>query len=161
MEKQNYISYPFPYEEFRTRDDQIQNGEKPTFKELDIKLKQKLQRVRDLVLFRYGSTGVREAIKAAVEIRNVIPVYLVKNLSTFSSSTGSGRAFQDCVMIYSESTTVREVAKMVHPDLDKYFLYAENQNRIRLGENDLITTENNIIKFTTSSTLNNSNPSSE
>jgi len=62
---------------------------------------------------------------------------------------------------------VREFAKIMHPDLDKYFLYAENADRMRvrmaqqqlqprvtnggsqMGEDEVITTSNNIIKFTT------------
>lgn len=40
----------------------------------------------DLVLYRYGSTGVQDVLVRAIEMLGVIPVYPVKNLSSFSSS---------------------------------------------------------------------------
>lgn len=45
----------------------------------------RLEKIRDLVLFRYGATGVQDAIKKAVEIKGYIPVYPVKNLNKFTS----------------------------------------------------------------------------
>jgi ribosome-binding ATPase YchF (GTP1/OBG family) len=44
-----------------------------------------LEKIRDLVLFRYGATGVQDAIKKAVEVKGYIPVYPVRNLNKFTS----------------------------------------------------------------------------
>jgi len=46
------------------------------------------------------------------------------------------------------NTTVRELAAMLHPDLEKHFLYAEGVSGMRMGEDEIITLENNIIKIT-------------
>lgn len=40
----------------------------------------------DLVLYRYGSTGVQEVLEKAVEMLGVVPVFPVKNLTTFGSA---------------------------------------------------------------------------
>lgn len=37
------------------------------------------------MLFRYGATGVQDAIKKAVAVKGYIPVYPVRNLHKFTS----------------------------------------------------------------------------
>eukprot|EP01103_Thecamoeba_quadrilineata_P006505 TRINITY_DN1622_c0_g1_i6.p1 TRINITY_DN1622_c0_g1~~TRINITY_DN1622_c0_g1_i6.p1 ORF type:complete len:304 (-),score=54.85 TRINITY_DN1622_c0_g1_i6:19-930(-) len=146
LAKQKYIRYIEGEENFDTLED-LTDGSNSLLA-LDPKNKARLEKIRDMVLLRYGSTGVQEAIKRAVDIRGLIPVYTVKNLNTFSCSNRAERVFQDCSLVYP-NTTVGDLAKMLHPDIHKYFLYAENALKMRLSENDVITFENNIIKFTT------------
>lgn len=45
---------------------------------------------------------------------------------------------------------MKSLAAMVHPDLEKYYLYAETVGNVRLAEEDFVTLKNNIISFKTS-----------
>jgi hypothetical protein len=42
--------------------------------------------VQDLVLFRFGTTGVLECVKKAFLSLDLIPVFPVRNISNFTSS---------------------------------------------------------------------------
>ncbi|KAF2073642.1 hypothetical protein CYY_005061 [Polysphondylium violaceum] len=142
MRQQGYIQYKEGDDNFYTSDTVS------TLKVCDEKVKGRLDKLQDLVLFRYGGTGVQLAIKTAVELKKFIPVYPVKNLKTLSCSIKGGDVLRDCMLV-SKGTQVREFAGMLHPDLEKYYLYAEGINGQRLGESDEIQENNNIIKYTT------------
>ncbi|KAJ2961995.1 hypothetical protein NQZ79_g2754 [Umbelopsis isabellina] len=156
MHKKRYINYKEGTDIVDTKDDLPDSDLKP----LDDKLRTRIEKVQDhsalpdLVLYRYGSTGVHDVLKRAVEMLGVIPAYPVKSLANFSSGTGinKGGAFRDCILIWP-GTTVREFARIVHPEIDKYYLYAETVGGIKLAEDAVITEENNIISFKTSQNL--------
>ena len=110
-----------------------------------------------MVLFRYGSTGVAECVKKSFLTLNLISVFPVRNITNFTSSRfdfnlnnySIGRnsgAFRDCYLVRN-GTTVREFSKMLNGELDKNYQYAETVGGVRLGEDDLISTHNNIICF--------------
>jgi hypothetical protein len=54
--------------------------------------------------------------------------------------------FRDCLLA-PPGTTVREFARMVDHQMEQFFAYAEGLSGQRLGEDELITDENNILKF--------------
>jgi len=126
-------------------DSEINSEEAKALKMPDPKALKTLEKIRDLVLFRYGSTGVQDAIKKAVEVKGFFPAYPVKNIHKFTSDR-SGHVFKDCLLI-GPGTTMREFARMVDQSLDKYFAYAEGISGQRLGEDEVVTPENNILKF--------------
>eukprot|EP01117_Protostelium_nocturnum_P009887 TRINITY_DN3522_c0_g1_i5.p1 TRINITY_DN3522_c0_g1~~TRINITY_DN3522_c0_g1_i5.p1 ORF type:complete len:255 (-),score=24.87 TRINITY_DN3522_c0_g1_i5:395-1159(-) len=68
MAKEGYIKYTEGSEFFDTFEDEG-NGEKK-LRQADEKIMGRLEKVRDMVLFRYGSTGVQSAIKKAVDTKN-------------------------------------------------------------------------------------------
>jgi len=150
MHKKRYINYQEGTDIVDTKEDLPDSDLKP----MDEKLKSRVEKVQDLVLYRYGSTGVHDVLRRAVEMLGVIPAYPVKSLANFSSGTGinKGGAFRDCILIWP-GTTVREFAKIVHPEIDKYYLYAETVGGIKLAEDAIITEQNNIISFKTSQNL--------
>ncbi|KAF9911618.1 hypothetical protein BX616_010539 [Lobosporangium transversale] len=92
-------------------------------KPLDERLEARIEKVQDLVLYRYGSTGVQDVILKAVEILGLIPAFPVKSLSTFGNANGKG-VFRDCVLLWP-GTTVLEFAEIVHPEIAKHYLGAE------------------------------------
>ncbi|KAI9289290.1 P-loop containing nucleoside triphosphate hydrolase protein [Umbelopsis sp. AD052] len=147
MHKKRYLNYQEGTDIVDTKDDLPDSDLKP----VDDKLRTRIEKVQDLVLYRYGSTGVHEVLKRAVDMLGVIPAYPVKSITNFSSGTGinKGGAFRDCILIWP-GTTVREFAKIVHPELDKYYLYAETVGGIKLAEDAIITEQNNVISFKTS-----------
>jgi ribosome-binding ATPase YchF (GTP1/OBG family) len=114
-------------------------------REPDPKAVKTLEKIRDLVLFRYGGTGVQDAIKKAVDVKGYLPVYPVRNLNKFTSDR-SGGVFRDCLLA-PPGTTVREFARMVDHQMEQFFAYAEGLSGQRLGEDELVTEENNILKF--------------
>lgn len=78
----NYLPrYNDGAETFETADDEEAKSE---LKVLDDKNRNRLEKIKDLVLFRYGATGVRDAINRAVEVKKLIPVYPVKNIHNFT-----------------------------------------------------------------------------
>jgi ribosome-binding ATPase YchF (GTP1/OBG family) len=111
--------------------------------------------ILDLVLYRYGSTGVQEAVQKAVDQLGVIPAYPVRNINNFTSSSEGRRngVFRDCILV-RPNTTVRQFARIVHPEIERHYGHAETVGGIQLGESDLITMDNNIIMFKTVQSVN-------
>lgn len=82
--------------------DLIANGEDPgDLKELDDKLKTRIENLRDMVLYRFGSTGVHEVLRRAAKLLGLVPVFPVRNIHTFGSGdTKAGvNVFRDCVLM--------------------------------------------------------------
>ncbi|KAJ2002710.1 hypothetical protein GGI04_002386 [Coemansia thaxteri] len=144
MHAQSFIRYETGSDDFETCENAATGGLKP----LDEKTSRRLETIRDLVLFRYGSTGVQDAIVRAVESLGFLPVYPVKSLTTFGEpeSPASG-AFRDCVLV-RPGTTVREFArKLLGAQMDSGYAGAETVGGIQLAENEVIVAGKNIIKF--------------
>ena len=60
----------------------------------------RIENLKDMVLFRFGSTGVVQVLSKAAEILGLVPVFPVRNINTFSSgSAGSNAVFRDCVLV--------------------------------------------------------------
>ncbi|KAF0688145.1 Aste57867_20217 [Aphanomyces stellatus] len=109
------------------------------------KMSARLDQVSDMVLFRHGSTGVRAAINAAVQLSNMVVVYPVKSLKNFTTTDGD--VFGHAVLV-RQGTTVRDVAHVLSPVVGANYLYAEGEDGRRLAE-DEVATNNLIVKFTT------------
>ncbi|KAF8985082.1 hypothetical protein BGZ46_006044 [Entomortierella lignicola] len=144
LHKQKFIIYEEGTDIVQTKEDLPDSDLKP----LDDKLQNRIEKVQDLVLYRYGSTGVQDVILKAVEVLGLIPAFPVKSLSTFANANGKG-VFRDCVLLWP-GTTVLEFADIVHPEIAKHYLGAETVGNRKIGEDDEITLENNIICFKTS-----------
>ncbi|KAH6559953.1 hypothetical protein BASA50_006666 [Batrachochytrium salamandrivorans] len=150
LHKQKFIRYRDGTDYFETAEDQVDPRDEERLVPMDDKVRSRLERVQDLVLFRYGNTGVQECVKRMVGLLGLIPVFPVRNINNFSCASGSrtGGVFRD-FMFVQPKTTVRQLAGMVHPDLDTHYQYAETVGSVRLGEDDLVTESNNIISFKT------------
>lgn len=129
-------------------DDTDADASLPPLKPIEKKISKRLERISDMVLFRFGSTGVRAAINAAVELSNTVVVYPVKSLKNFSTDANNKGVFGDAVMV-RRGTTVRELAYRVSQFIGANFAYAEGEDGRRLAEDEPITTSNMIVKFTT------------
>jgi ribosome-binding ATPase YchF (GTP1/OBG family) len=69
---------------------------------MDEKLRNRLENLKDMVLFRFGSTGVVQVLSRASELLGLVPVFSVRSISTFGSGSGSGdggKVFRDCVLV--------------------------------------------------------------
>jgi len=116
----------------------------------DSKTKKRLEKIRDMVLFRYGGTGVWAAVQAAVDLQHPVVCYPVKSLSNFSTDADGGRVFGNAILVRPGST-VRSVAGHVASGMVEYLQYAELLEeggiRRRVGEDHVLTGQKNIIKF--------------
>ncbi|PVU97298.1 hypothetical protein BB561_000635 [Smittium simulii] len=188
MSKNFFIQYKPGDEDFVTLNDDSALVDQ--LKPISTTMDDELERIRDLVLFRYFTTGTQQTIVKAVESLKMIPVYPVKNISNFTSGpqvldnqtsdstngtisnsadgelstlqdTGKS-VFRDCILVKA-GTTVRQLAQRLHDELDKRFTGAETVGNIQLSESEIIVPgKNNIICIKTKpANSSKSNPNSK
>ncbi|SZF02687.1 unnamed protein product [Blumeria hordei] len=145
LTKQGYVRYIEGSETVLTREDLIADGDPNGggLKELDEKLRTRIENLKDMVLYRFGSTGVVQALSRAAELLGLVPVFTVRNVTTFTSSANhSSAVFRDCVLV-KKGTTVAEFARKVLGDAP--LAYVEGVGGLRVAEDDVITTGHNDI----------------
>lgn len=102
LAKQGYVRYEEGSEFVDTREDLIAAGDPDGggLKELDEKLKEKIENLKDMVLYRFGSTGVVEVLSRASKLLGLVPVFPVRNIHSFGSgAAGQQAVFRDCVLV--------------------------------------------------------------
>ncbi|KAI9499956.1 hypothetical protein GGI25_003286 [Coemansia spiralis] len=144
MAKQKFILYAPGSGDFTTQETEPNSEEKQRLHSLDERSARRLENISDLVLFRYGSTGVQEVIRKAVDLGGFVPVFPVKSLNFANGSAKP--TFQECVLV-SRGTTVRECAKrLLHSETE--YRGAETVGGIQLAEDEVVVEGRNIIRFT-------------
>lgn len=145
MAKQNYIKYTEGSEFIDTREDLIEQGD-PTggdLRELDEKNKNRIENLKDMVLYRFGSTGVVQVLSKAAELLGLVPIFPVRNTSTFSAGASESKfVFRDCVLV-KKGSTVADVARKVMGDAP--IAYIEGAGNIRVAEDDLVAVGKNDV----------------
>ncbi|RMZ87369.1 hypothetical protein DV736_g5402, partial [Chaetothyriales sp. CBS 134916] len=145
--KQGYIKYTEGAEYLDTREDLIEQGDVDGggLKEMDDKLKTRIENLKDMVLYRFGSTGVVECLARAAALLGLIPVFSVRNIHTYeSSATGSNAVFRDCVLV-KKGSTVADVARKVMGDAPIAFIEEDGGRRVAedqvvsIGKNDILS----------------------
>lgn len=58
----------------------------------------RVENLKDMVLYRFGSTGVVQCLSRAAELLGLVPIFPVRNVQTFSSGSGNA-VFRDCVLV--------------------------------------------------------------
>ncbi|GMM34437.1 hypothetical protein DASC09_017620 [Saccharomycopsis crataegensis] len=138
LAKQGYVQYEEGTEFVDTHEDI------DTLKVMDEKLSQRVEKIRDLVLYRFGSTGVVQVLQAAVDILDLVPVYPVRNMNTFTGSSGNN-VFRDCVMV-KRGTQVGAVARSIMGDVT--IVAIEGVGGIKISEEDVVDKgKNDILSF--------------
>ena len=125
------------------REDLLEMGEEDGggLKEMDEKLKTRIENLRDMVLFRFGSTGVVQVLSRAAELLGLVPVFPVKNIHSFGTGGsggvqgGGGAVFRDCVLV-RRGTTVGDVARKVIGDAP--LAYVEGAGGVRVAEDEAV-----------------------
>ncbi|KAF7195581.1 putative GTP-binding protein [Pseudocercospora fuligena] len=151
--KQGFIHY-IPGSEFvDTREDLVEQGDSDGggLKEMDEKLKTRIENMKDMVLYRFGSTGVNQVLTRASELLGLTPVFPVRNIGTFGSgeagTAGGDRAavFRDCVLV-KKGSTVGDVYRKVMGDAP--LAYVETVGGVRVSEDDEVSPgKNDILSF--------------
>lgn len=138
LARQGFVNYIEGSEFVDTREDLIADG-KPDgggLKEMDPKLTERIENMKDLVLYRFGSTGVVQVLSRAADLLGLVPVFPVRNVSTFSSGqAGSNAVFRDCLLV-KKGTTVAEVARKVMGDGP--LAYVEGAGHVRVSPDDQV-----------------------
>lgn len=124
-------------------------------KEMDERMRGRFEKVIDLVLFRYGSTGCQQVINRAVKLANVVAVYPVRSVRNFgplkegSVAVANGPvtddqhssvpAFVDCYLMAADST-IRELSLHLFSEsgLERAQLVVEAPDGRQLSEDDLV-----------------------
>lgn len=144
--KQGFIRYVEGSEIVDTREDLIEMGDESGggLKELDEKLKTRIESLKDMVLYRFGSTGVVQVLSRAAELLGLVPVFPVRNIHGFGSSgaAGGNSVFRDCVLV-KKGTTVRDCARKIMGDAP--LAYVEGVGGIRVSEDEVVTVNKNDV----------------
>lgn len=148
MAKQGYIKYVEGSEFIDTKEDLIEQGD-PTgggLKELDEKNRNRIENLKDMVLYRFGSTGVVQVLSKAAELLGLVPVFPVRNTTTFTSGASESKfVFRDCVLV-KKGSTVGDVARKIMGDAPIAFV--EGAGNIRVSEDDVVAVgKNDILSF--------------
>ena len=144
LAKQGFVRYTEGSDIVETRDDLIEDGvlDGGNLKEMDDKLRTRIENLRDMVLFRFGSTGVVQVLSRAAEMLGLVPIFPVRNVNAFITGSGGGESnsagspvFRDCVLV-KRGSTVREVARKVISDAP--LAYVEGPGGVRISEDDFV-----------------------
>ena len=149
LSKQGYIRYTEGAEYLETREDLVQGGDPGGggLKEMDEKLKTRIENLKDMVLYRFGSTGVVQVLGRAAALLGLVPVFPVRNVHTFGSSgVGSTDAvFRDVVLV-KRNSTVGDVARKVMGDAP--VAYIEGAGGTRVSEDQTVAVgKNDVLSF--------------
>lgn len=133
--KQNYIRYE-PGSEFIDTYEDL--GDESGLKPMDEKLSSNIERIKDSVLYRFGSTGLVEILQKSAEVLQLIPIFPVKN-------NISKAEFRDCVLLRA-GTTVGAAARKIMGDVP--IAAIEGPGGSKIAESDEITIgHNDILTF--------------
>ena len=145
LAKQGFIRYVEGNEFVDTRDDLLEMGETDGggLKELDEKLKTRIENLKDMVLYRFGSTGVVQVLSRAAELLGLVPVFPVRNIHGFGAGAGNDKVFRDCVLV-KKGTTVRECARKIMGDAP--LAYVEGAGGVRVSEDEVVEVGKNDVR---------------
>jgi ribosome-binding ATPase len=109
LAKQGYVRYAEGTDAVDTRADLVADGDPDGggLKPMDDKLAGRLEKLRDLVLFRFASTGVAEVLRRAAALLGLVPVFPVRSVQGLGVPAGAAAAaggtekkvFRDCVLV--------------------------------------------------------------
>jgi ribosome-binding ATPase YchF (GTP1/OBG family) len=107
--------------------------------------KRALEIIQEQILFKFGSTGVQEALNMAFfELLQMVAVYPVEDSEHLSDH--KGRVLPD-VYLVPYGTTVRQLAYIIHTELGENFIHAiDIRGKNRIGE-DYVLKNRDVISI--------------
>ena len=144
LAKQGFVRYVEGSEFVDTREDLLEMGEADGggLKPLDEKLKTRIENLKDMVLYRFGSTGVVQVLSRAAELLGLVPVFPVKNIHGFGAGAGSNAVFRDCILV-KKGTTVRDCARKIMGEAP--LAYVEGAGGVRVSEDETVEVGKNDV----------------
>ena len=150
LAKQQYVRYVEGGEFVDTREDLVAAGDADGggLRAMDEKLTRRVDNLKDMVLYRFGGTGVVQVLSRAAELLGLVPVFPVRNVNTFQSGSGVGAStavFRDCVLV-RRGCSVGEVFRKVMGDAPVAFV--EGVGGVRVSEEDTVEVgKNDVLSF--------------
>lgn len=139
LHTQGFINYESGTEFLDTSEDDPEN-----LKELPPAILEKIEKIRDLILFRYGSTGIQDLLTKSAKVLDLIPVYTVKNMNNLDDP--SSNPYKDAFLIKNGST-VGEVKRHLF-GIEVSIGSILTTGNIRVSEEDVITKgKNDVLCF--------------
>jgi ribosome-binding ATPase YchF (GTP1/OBG family) len=107
--------------------------------------KRALEIIQEQILFKFGTTGVQEALNTAFfELLQMIAVYPVEDSEHLSDHRG--RVLPD-VYLVPYGTTVRQLAYIIHTELGESFIHAiDIRRKNRIGE-DYVLKNRDVVSI--------------
>lgn len=104
-----------------------------------------LNRLKERVLEKYGSTGIQQAINFSLfKVLNMVAVYPVEDEVKLTDHAGN--VLPDCYLV-PQGTTAKEFAMMIHTELGENFLYAiEARSKKHLSE-DFVLRDGDVVRI--------------
>jgi ribosome-binding ATPase YchF (GTP1/OBG family) len=104
-----------------------------------------LEAIQEHILYKFGSTGVQEAINTAfLELLQMVAVYPVEDSEHLSDH--KGRVLPD-VYLVPYGTTARQLAYIIHTELGDSFIHAiDIRGKNRIGE-DYVLKDRDVISI--------------
>ncbi|KAK9473943.1 P-loop containing nucleoside triphosphate hydrolase protein [Dipodascopsis tothii] len=144
LRKQKYIYYEEGASEFITK---LEDTEQQyDLREIeDERLQERIDQIRDMVFYRWSDTGILRALQEAARALNLVAVFTVRNIHTFSNNTdGSSSAgvFRDCILV-RQGTTVGSVLRKTMGDIPVAFI--EGLDGMRVSKDATVDYKKNDI----------------
>ncbi|KAK8816541.1 hypothetical protein WA556_001484 [Blastocystis sp. ATCC 50177/Nand II] len=139
---QKYITYNRGDQMFLTHDDEVETYGSSKLKKLDPTVESRLNKIMDMVLFRYGSTGVWKVINTAVECMHPTIVYPVTSWSTLKGPRGN--TLSTCYMLHQHATVMDLKSLLINSESIPCVSIEAEDGRI-MGEEDELE-NNGIVK---------------
>jgi len=115
--------------------------------DLTEKQKKALETIRELVLERYGSTGVQQVLDTvAFDILELVPVFPVEDESKLTDSEGN--VLPD-VYLMSKGSTALDLAYKIHTEIGESFIRAVDVRSKKIVGADYILRPRDVIKIVT------------
>lgn len=114
-------------------------------KKLTAAQKKALEAIQEQILYKFGSTGVQEAINTAFfELLQMVAVYPVEDSEHLSDH--KGRVLPD-VYLVPYGTTARQLAYIIHTELGESFIHAiDVRGKNRIGE-DYVLKNRDVVSI--------------
>ncbi|KAK9382649.1 P-loop containing nucleoside triphosphate hydrolase protein [Kockiozyma suomiensis] len=109
----------------------------------DERLQERINTLRDMLFYRWGSTGVIRALQAAANALHLIPVFSVRNIHNFKNSDSDDGVFKDCTLV-KRGTHVESVVRRIMGDIPVAFIEGLGGTRVAMsdtveeGKNDIL-----------------------
>ncbi|KAJ3390105.1 hypothetical protein HDU84_007930 [Entophlyctis sp. JEL0112] len=143
LQSQGFIKYYEGTDIFDVAD------ETNTLKQMPPTVQSRLEKVQDLVLFRYGNTGVQAVLKLALETLQLVAIYPVRNINSFGDGNGTGKekggVFRDCILVKRGTTVGEVVTSLIGEERKGHVQYVETVGGVRLGDADAFGDDNGVF----------------
>ncbi|KAK9446419.1 P-loop containing nucleoside triphosphate hydrolase protein [Limtongia smithiae] len=112
---------------------------------VDERLQMRIDTLRDMLFYRWKGTGIVHALQAAARTLNLVPVFTVRNIHTFTNSSTDEGVFKDCVLV-RRGTQVGTVLRRIMGDVPIAFV--EGVGGVRVAKSEAVSEgRNDILAF--------------